>query len=193
MSGNSELIFGLGVFFWHFLFQKQNMATPFLSRRAAVWRLLNLEASVTDGLVLVTDEDEEFEDITEKQEEELEECRKKIFKTIKDAADGARIEGLYVTEDMAIYVNEEGMLKPDLQQNESVAYLMAALVPGWVGLIYGAAAIECRTKETRERMKIWVARMREGLLENAETDKQFRDLWRLPLGDYGVKYPDCFK
>jgi len=98
------------------------------------------------------------------------------FETLGEiVGEGNSIEGLVVSKDISIYVDESGMLKNDLAQNESLAYL-AYGVKKWTGLVYGPGAIACNTKRGEARMRNWLKFLDAGVIP-PNSDEEIRDLW----------------
>ena len=77
---------------------------------------------------------------------------------------GGSIEGLYISENMEIYVDESGLYK-DLNQNVSLAYLMNE-INGFLGLLYGLGIIICKGVKATQRIKEWLQRLDEDRLED---------------------------
>lgn len=82
--------------------------------------------------------------------------------------------------ELTVYCDDEALLKPDLAQNETAAYLCGGIF-GFVGLLYGPIVIECFSKQSKERMSRWIGRMDAGYLQEwfdrQLGDDVLKELW----------------
>lgn len=115
---------------------------------------------------------------------------------IKEALNGARIELLFSSHNdkFMVYCDEEYMSNGK-EQNESIAYLLAGIEPGFNGLIYGPVAIVTQYPQMERRMRIWLDRLDNGYLDQVlesedDLDRMLQDLWLLPEGEYEKKYSE---
>lgn len=94
------------------------------------------------------------------------------FKTLSNAMNGgslALLAGDYDEHTWVCYVDDAALLKPDLEQNEALAYLLGHMC-GYLGVMYGTGIIEFgepqKVKTLFEATKKWFQSYKNGDFED---------------------------